>query len=59
MEWFQVFMIIASFAGFMTWIRNDLHSSSERLDAHVRDTNKRLDEMYRMFVDLIKNGNGK
>jgi len=46
-DWIQVFTIVGSLSVFMFWIFS-------KLDADIRGSNQRVDQLYQMFVDLLK-----
>jgi len=61
MDWIQVFTIIGVLGGFMFFmlqrlekdidgIKTDVNASNKRLDGHAM----RIDQLYKMFVDLLK-----
>lgn len=54
MDWIQVITIIASLGGIMFFLVNkidsDVKSIGNRLDGHAA----RIDMLYKMFVDLLK-----
>lgn len=56
MDWIQVLTIIASVIGsayyFSREIKADIKSQTDRLDA----SNIRIDQLYGMFVDLLREG---
>ena len=49
MDWIQVFTIIGSLATFMFWMFN-------KLDSDIKSSNQRIDQLYRMFIDLLREG---
>lgn len=57
MDWTQAFTIIASLGAFTFWLftklDNDIKALSARIDGHAA----RIDQLYTMFVDLIKHKN--
>lgn len=48
MDWIQVFTIIGTIVGFLIWHANRVDTEASRQAA-------RTDELYKMFVDLLKN----
>jgi hypothetical protein len=54
MEWLQVFTIIISLAGFIFWVRTDLKEDINRVDQDCRAANLRVDQLYQMFIELLK-----
>ena len=61
MDWVQVFTIIGVLGGFMFFMlqrlekdldkmNNSVEASNRRLDGHAT----RIDQLYHMFIDLIK-----
>jgi len=70
MDWLQVFTIVGILGGFMFFmlqrIEKDIDSIGKRLDRDIDSLGRRLDghaqridQLYRMFVDLIKEKNNK
>lgn len=49
MDWTQVFAIIGATGAFIFWAVN-------KLDTHITAQNSRIDQLYQMFVDLLKEG---
>lgn len=49
MEWTQAFVIIGSLSAFTFWLFT-------KLDNDVRTQNQRIDQLYQMFIDLLKEG---
>jgi glutamyl/glutaminyl-tRNA synthetase len=49
MDWTQAFTIIASLGTFTFWLFT-------KIDNDVRAQGQRIDQLYQMFVDLIKEG---
>jgi hypothetical protein len=47
MDWIQVFTIIGSLAAFTFWLFT-------KLDNDVRAQGQRIDQLYQMFIDLLK-----
>lgn len=61
MNWIQVFTIIGSLGAFTFWLftklDNDIKSSNSRQDAQMGRIDQqmvRIDQLYGMFVDLLK-----
>lgn len=56
MDWTQAFAIIGSLGAFTFWLftklDNDIKSAHARQDAQMA----RIDQLYQMFVDLLKDG---
>lgn len=54
MNWIEVVTIIGSLGGIMFFLVNridsDVKSACARLDGHAQ----RIDQLYKMFVDLLK-----
>jgi hypothetical protein len=54
MDWMQAFAIIGSLGAFTFWLftklDNDIKSTNARHDAQMI----RIDQLYQMFVDLLK-----
>lgn len=49
MDWSQAFAIIGSLGAFTFWLFT-------KLDNDIRAQNIRVDQLYQMFVDLLKEG---
>ena len=58
MDWIQAFTIIGVLGAFTFWLftklDNDIKSQNQRVDAQVQ----RIDQLYGMFVDLLKERKG-
>ena len=61
MEWIQVFTIIFSIGGIIYWFKGDLERDINRLDSDIKvqnqkfeTQNQRIDQLYTMFIDLLK-----
>lgn len=61
MDWIQTLTIIGTLTGIMMYMGNRLHADVDRLDADMKLCMKRLDghatridQLYQMFVDLLK-----
>jgi hypothetical protein len=61
MDWLQVFTIIGVLGGFIFFMMQRMHSDMLRLDGEIKSMGSRLDahanridQLYKMFVDLIK-----
>jgi hypothetical protein len=52
MDWIQVFTIIGILGGFTFWMFT-------KLDTDIRNSHQRIDQLYQMFIDLLKEGKGK
>jgi len=46
-NWGQVVTIISSLGAFTFWLFT-------KLDADIRNSNQRVDQLYQMFIDLLK-----
>ena len=53
MDWIQVFTIIASLLGGIFYI----HSDMKEMRQEMRQQGARIDKLYEMFIDLLKNRN--
>lgn len=53
MEWIQVLTIIATLAGGIFYI----HSDIREIRKDMQQQSARIDKLYEMFVDLLKNKN--
>ncbi len=51
MEWFQVLSIIATLIGGIFYI----HSDVKEIRADMQSQSARIDKLYEMFIDLLKN----
>lgn len=51
MEWFQVFSIIATLIGGIFYIHSDVKDFRKEMHAQ----GARIDKLYEMFIDLLKN----
>lgn len=49
MDWTQAFAIIGSLGAFTFWLFT-------KLDADIRASNQRVDQLYQMFIELLKEG---
>jgi len=47
MDWTQAFTIIAALGGFTFWLFT-------KLDADIRASNTSVDQLYQMFIELLK-----
>lgn len=58
MDWLQTLTIIGVLGSFTMWIFNrldtDIKSLSSDLKNDMRTQNERIDRLYQMFVDLLK-----
>lgn len=57
MDWIQVFTIIGVLGGFMFWQMNKIHDDISALNRRMDGHAQRIDQLYSMFVDLIKHKN--
>lgn len=51
MEWLQVFTIIVTLLGGVFYI----HSDIREIRKDMQQQNARIDKLYEMFIDLLKN----
>lgn len=51
MEWFQVLSIIATLVGGIFYI----HSDVKEIRSDMQAQSARVDKLYEMFIDLLKN----
>jgi len=63
MTTFDMMALIGVLAGFLYWMKSDLKGHIDlirgdisRLDADVKNQGVRVDRLYQMFVDLLKDG---
>lgn len=58
MDWTQAFAIIGSLGTFIFWmftkLDSDIKSLNNRLDQHISSSSARTDQLYQMFIDLLK-----
>lgn len=65
MDWIQVITIIFSIAGIIYWFKSELEKDINRIDSDIKGlANKvdadmkaqtvRTDQLYQMFIDLLK-----
>jgi hypothetical protein len=47
MDWTQAIAVIGSLGAFTFWLFT-------KLDADIRNSNQRVDQLYQMFIDLLK-----
>ncbi len=70
MDWTQAFAIIGSLGAFTFWLftklDNDIKASNTRFDNEIKASNarqdaqmNRIDQLYQMFIDLLKEGRDK
>jgi len=50
MDWLQTITIIGTLGTFTFWLFS-------KLDADIRASNQRVDQLYQMFIDLLKEKN--
>lgn len=59
MDWLPAFTIIGVLGAFTFWLftklDTDIKSQNQRLDAQLQ----RIDKLYQMFRDLLREGKGK
>lgn len=59
MDWLPAFTIIGVLGAFTFWLftklDTDIKSQNQRLDAQLQ----RIDKLYQMFIDLLREGKGK
>lgn len=51
MDWSQAIAIIGSLGAFTFWLFT-------KLDADIRASNQRVDQLYQMFIELLKDKKG-
>ena len=49
MDWIRVITIIGSLGTFTFWLFT-------KLDSDIRSSNQRVDQLYQMFIELLKEG---
>jgi len=54
MDWIQVFTIIGVLGGFMFFMLQRLERDIERIDIRMDGHASRIDQLYQMFVSLLK-----
>lgn len=52
MDWTQVLVVVGSLGAFTFWLFT-------KLDSDVKSQNQRIDQLYQMFIDLLKENRGK
>ena len=60
MDWIQVLTIIATLLGAFMYLHNDLKNLKDEIhsiNARIDQKNARIDTLYQMFVDLLRNRN--
>lgn len=67
MDWVQVITIILSLAGVTYWFKSELEKDIQRIDTDIKGLAQKLDietkaqtartdQLYQMFIDLLKEG---
>ena len=60
MDWIQTFTIIGVISALtffmVSKLDGDIKASNARMDQHMAAANSRTDQLYQMFVDLLKEG---
>jgi len=54
MDWTQAFAIIASLGAFTFWLFTKLDTDIKALSNRIDQSNTRIDQLYQMFIDLLK-----
>ncbi len=54
MDWIQVFTIIGVLGGFIFFMNQRMHSDIESLSRRLDGHAQRIDQLYHMFCDLLK-----
>lgn len=54
MDWTQTFAIIGSLGAFIFWMFTKLDNDIKALSTRLDGQNHRIDQLYQMFVDLLK-----
>jgi hypothetical protein len=54
MEWIQVLTIIGVLGGFTLWHAARVDNEIKEIRETNKDTNRRVDQLYMMFCDLLK-----
>lgn len=65
MDWIQVITIILSLAGITYWFKSELEKDIQRIDSDMKSNNEKLekwiqhstsrsDQLYEMFIQLLK-----
>ena len=54
MDWIQVFTIIGVIVAVLAWMFNKLDSDIKGLGTRLDGHAQRIDQLYRMFIDLLK-----
>ncbi len=54
MDWIQAFTIIGVLGAFTFWLFTKLDADIRASNADIRASNQRVDQLYQMFIDLLK-----
>lgn len=54
MDWTQTFTIIGATGAFVLWAYSKLDTDIKNLSARMDQSNTRIDQLYTMFIDLLK-----
>jgi len=56
MEWFQTLSIMATVIGTAYYIHRDVKEDTKTQTDRIDQLNSRIDQLYQMFIDLLKEG---
>lgn len=56
MDWIQVITIIGTLGAFTFWLFTKLDADIRASNCDIRASNQRVDQLYQMFIDLLKEG---
>jgi hypothetical protein len=56
MEWIQTLFIVGTLGSFTYWMFSKLDSDVKMLAARQDSQTQRIDQLYQMFIDLLKEG---
>lgn len=59
MDWIQAFTIIGVLGAFTFWLFTKLDNDIKSVATRMEQQNTRIDQLYQMFIDLVKEGKGK
>lgn len=56
MDWIQTIFIVGSLGGLMFYFISRIDAEIVQIKSRADSQNARIDQLYQMFVDLLKNG---
>ncbi len=54
MDWTQAITVIGVLGSFIFWLFNKLDSDIKTSNQRIDSQNQRIDQLYQMFIDLLK-----